>query len=276
MTSHVVAGGTVVAEEKAPASPGALVYTTDPLLEALVFPPALRASISPAQQRDLLIPIALVLDIVKLALIKKAIKNKKCKKDPKKPYCKKKKPSGSPLGSPSTNAEVDTELGVQGTENIDEIVLQTFPALVPEVLPETIDDIDTTSLIDRTSATARAKIRFGKAEGDVFFAESKLYRDAKGRPNTIVSGKMRGLPPGKHTIKVHRSGDIRGQCDRVGGVHHEVENLSFIADSQGQAVILFQVSALSLTGDSNVVGRALVLTHQDTGHRTCAVIVRTA
>jgi len=200
------------------------VYTTDPLLESLVFPPRLRASLVPQQQRDLLIPAMLLLDIVKLALIKKAIKNKKCKKNPKKKYCKK-KPTGSPAGSPLGSPDEDTELGVQGDENIDEIVLQTFPALVPEVLPETLNDIDTSSLIDDTSATARAKIRFGGATGDVFFAESKLYADSKGRPKTIISGKMRGLPPGRHTIKIHRSGDIRGECDRVGAVNHVRENI---------------------------------------------------
>jgi len=55
----------------------------------------------------------------------------------------------------------------------------------------------------------------------------------------------------------------------------EVGNLSFIADQRGQAVILFQVASLALTGPSNVVGRALVLTEQTSGQRTCAVIVRT-
>jgi len=168
----------------------------------------------------------------------------------------------------------DQYMGIQGSDqDLSEILSQTFPSIITELLPEEMQEVAKPAATRFTSATARSQFHSESVFGDIYFAESKTYKDSHGRPKTVVSGRIDGLEPGKeYSLKIHKSGDTRQACSRVGIVEFESKKMKFTTGSDGRAAFVFQVEGVPVGGDINIAGRSLVL--HSPSSTVCSVITR--
>lgn len=121
------------------------------------------------------------------------------------------------------------------------------------------------------SATAELQPRSGSTvSGSVRFSEV----DGKLR----VEAKVAGLTPGEHGFHVHEAGDCsasdassaKGHFNPAGKTHgyhggserHGGDLPNLLANAQGEATYSTEVSGLSLSGATGVVGRSVVV-HAD-------------
>jgi len=117
------------------------------------------------------------------------------------------------------------------------------------------------------------------------YAEHKatvtIAGDAKGQVNftstnggVLVEGEINGLTPGKHGFHVHQFGDVSGGCASTGGHfnpykkdhgardakdRHVGDLGNVLADAHGVAKFSFTDDRITLDGECNIVGRAIVV-----------------
>jgi Cu-Zn family superoxide dismutase len=129
-----------------------------------------------------------------------------------------------------------------------------------------------------TRMKAVAVVQTGEIQGYVEFKEVKSRTSLK--LNTKICVKLNGLPPGKHALHIHRTGDLRRGCSSLcehfnpdkcdhGGPNdtcrHAGDLGNIIADENGTVDTEFIDKIIKLRGCKyNIIGRSIIIhEHED-------------
>jgi len=147
-----------------------------------------------------------------------------------------------------------------------------LPSLLPLLISEGREQIDTDLIMDKTDATAFA--RMDGVKGELYFAQIKPTQ--KGQESaTVIAGALQGFKPlSTYKISLHKSGDTTNACSNVGELYTGTKEHQFKTDTEGRSVLLLHESGLRIRGKDGIMGRSVVITDpQGAEARHCGIVI---
>merc|ERR1739838_876053 len=157
-------------------------------------------------------------------------------------------------------------------ELVANLAFTILPSLLPLLSPEGREAIDTNLIMDKTTATAFA--RMDGVKGELFFAQIKPTQYGR-ESTTVIAGALKGFKPlTNYKISLHQSGDTSDDCSNVGRPFTGTKEHQFKTDTEGRSVLLLHESGLRIRGKDGIMGRSVVITDpQGAEARHCGIVI---